>query len=296
MVPWRDHLLLQMLMSPPFAHPNLILMSLLSVSAIKQAKRAEKQKAHEQENLCLLKDDVEKKKAEGKSEGRSKRKHDPSAVASKGKSAPKKKKAEPADEFEMNDSSDDDPPLTKDEVVATLSEQVNITTSTVLPDLWVPMVPEAPPKKITARKTPATTVTMKQHVNTTPHPDAINLKDLVVDTPVSTAKPGERIPKPDLKKIKVPTTKHNAPQATAPNEKAANFAPTLTQPLASKPPSGDESDNSKWIMEWMAEGKRIKCTTTDFLSHFHFPRFEHGDTLKFGCTTLMSYQMKPFDA
>jgi hypothetical protein len=31
----------------------------------------------------------------------------------------------------------------------------------VLPDLRVHMVPEAPPKKITARKTPATTVTMK---------------------------------------------------------------------------------------------------------------------------------------
>jgi hypothetical protein len=99
------------------------------------------------------------------------------------------------------------------------------------------MVPEAPPKKITARKTPATTVTMKQHVNTTPHPDAINLQDLVVDTPVSTAKPGESIPKPDLKKIKAPTTEKNAPQATAPTEKAAKFAPTLTQPLASKPPS-----------------------------------------------------------
>jgi hypothetical protein len=206
-------------------------------NAIKRAKRAEKQKAREEENLRLLKDDVEKKKAEGKSEGRTKRKHDPSAAASKRKSAPKKKKAEPADEFKMSDSSDDDPLLTKEEVAATLSEEVNITTSTVLPDLRVHMVPEAPPKKITARKTPATTITMKQHVNTTPHPDAINLKDLVVDTPVSTAKPGESIPKPDLKKIKAPTTEKNAPQATAPTEKAAKFAPTLTQPLASKPPS-----------------------------------------------------------
>ena len=107
----------------------------------------------------------------------------------------------------MNDSSadDDDPLLTKEEVAATLSEEVNIATSTVLPDLRVNLVPEAPPKKIPARKTPATTVTLKQHVNTTPHPDAINLKDLVVDTPVSFAKPGERIPKPDLKKIKAPT-------------------------------------------------------------------------------------------
>jgi hypothetical protein len=35
----------------------------------------------------------------------------------------------------MSDSSQDDPPLTKEEVAATLSEEVNITTSTVLPDL-----------------------------------------------------------------------------------------------------------------------------------------------------------------
>jgi hypothetical protein len=42
--------------------------------------------------------------------------------------------------------------------------------------------------------------------------------------------------------------------------------------------SGDESDSSKWIMEWMTEGQRIKCTSRDFVSHFHFPRFEHGDT------------------
>jgi hypothetical protein len=41
--------------------------------------------------------------------------------------------------------------------------------------------------------------------------------------------------------------------------------------------SGDESESSKWIMEWMTEGKRIKCTSTDFVSHFHFPRFEHGN-------------------
>ena len=39
----------------------------------------------------------------------------------------------------------------------------------------------------------------------------------------------------------------------------------------------DESDSSKWIMEWMTEGKHIKCTSTDFVSHFQFTRFEHGD-------------------
>lgn len=27
----------------------------------------------------------------------------------------------------------------------------------------------------------------------------------------------------------------------------------------------------------MTEGKRIKCTSTNFILHFHFPRFEHGD-------------------
>ena len=77
---------------------------------------------------------------------------------------------------------------------------------------------------------------MKQHVNTTPHPDAINLKDLVVDAPLNAAKPGKNIPKPEVKKIKTPT-EHDAPQSSAPKEKVARFAPTLTQPLASKPPS-----------------------------------------------------------
>jgi len=40
--------------------------------------------------------------------------------------------------------------------------------------------------------------------------------------------------------------------------------------------SGDESDSTQWIMERMTEGKRIKHTVMDFVSHFHFPRFEHG--------------------
>jgi len=84
-----------------------------------------------------LKDDLEKKKAEGMvSEGRTKHKHDPSTAAPKRKRI-SKKKAVPAEEENRDDSSSDkdDPPLTKEEVVATLSEDVNITTSTVLPDL-----------------------------------------------------------------------------------------------------------------------------------------------------------------
>mgnify|MGYP000914700932 CR=1 FL=1 len=36
---------------------------------------------------------------------------------------------------------------------------------------------------------------------------------------------------------KAPTTEQTSPQDTAPKEKAAQFAPTLTQPLASMPPS-----------------------------------------------------------
>ena len=40
-----------------------------------------------------------------------------------------------------------------------------------------------------------------------------------------------------MKKIKAPTTKCNASQATAPKEKATKSAPPLIQPLASKPPS-----------------------------------------------------------
>ena len=42
--------------------------------------------------------------------------------------------------------------------------------------------------------------------------------------------------------------------------------------------SGDRSDSTKWIMEWMTEGKGVKCSAMDFIYHFHFPRFEHGKT------------------
>ena len=78
---------------------------------------------------------------------------------------------------------------------------------------------------------------MKDSVKPTPHPEEINLKDLVVDAPIGSAKPGETIPKPKMKKIKAPTTEQTAPQDTAPNEKADEFALKLLQPLASMPPS-----------------------------------------------------------
>ena len=58
---------------------------------------------------------------------------------------------------------------------------------------------------------------------------------------------------------------------------------------------GDESDSTKLIMEWMTDGKRIKCSAIDFVSHFHFPRFEHGQTeIRF--ITLMRSPMKISDA
>ena len=77
---------------------------------------------------------------------------------------------------------------------------MNITTSTILPDFRARAVPIAPPKKITLkRKTPRTTVTMVDHVDTTPHPKAIDTQDLVVDAPVSIAQPGEKIPKTKVK-------------------------------------------------------------------------------------------------
>ena len=120
----------------------------------------------------------------------------------------------------------------------TLSEQVNITTSTKLPDLRACTVPIAPPKKIIMkRKTPRTTTTMVDQVNTHPHPEAINTQDLVVDAPVSTAKPDQQIPKPKLKKIKAPSAEQSTTQADVLKEKAAKFAPTMTQPLASMPQS-----------------------------------------------------------
>jgi hypothetical protein len=72
---------------------------------------------------------------------------------------------------------------------------VNITTSTILPDLRASAIPIAPLKKNPLkRKTPPTTVTMVDKVNIAPHPDAIDLHDLVVDAPVGTAKPGEKLP------------------------------------------------------------------------------------------------------
>ena len=85
--------------------------------------------AHEEENRRLLKDDVEKKRAEGKSEGCIERQRDPNAVASKRKSAPKKKMAELAHDVTTSGSSDDDdPPPTQKDVASATSEQLNITT------------------------------------------------------------------------------------------------------------------------------------------------------------------------
>ena len=38
--------------------------------------------------------------------------------------------------------------------------------------------------------------------------------------------------------------------------------------------TGNEEDCTTWVMEWMTEGRRIKCLAMDFVHHFHFPRFE----------------------
>lgn len=122
-------------------------------NAEKRAKKAEKDKAREEENHHLIKDDLEKKKADGKAEGCSKRRHDPSTAALKKKSAPKKKPAEPTERnAESNFSGQYDPPPTREEVQDSLSEQVNITISTVLPDLRARTAPIAPPKKIILKR------------------------------------------------------------------------------------------------------------------------------------------------
>ena len=78
---------------------------------------------------------------------------------------------------------------------------------------------------------------MVDKVNTTPLLDAINLHDLVVEAPVGTTKPGEKLPKQKAKQIKAPSAEQNALRAKILKEKAAKFAPKLTQPLASMPPS-----------------------------------------------------------
>ena len=176
-------------------------------NAEKRAKKAKKEQVLEEKNHRLIKSDVEKKKAEGKAEHRSKLKHDPSSAALKKKSAPKRRLAKPVGWNDESESSDqDDPPLTREEVDATLFEQVNITTSTILFDLRASAVPIAPPKKICLkRKTPRTIVTMVDHVDTSPDPEVINIQDLVVDAPISTTKPGEQIPKTKVKKITTPS-------------------------------------------------------------------------------------------
>ena len=91
-------------------------------NAEKRAKKVEKEWAREEENHQMLKYEVEKKKAEGKSEWHSTRKHDPSSATLKKKSTPEKRPAAPVDKNDESESSDqDDSPLTR-EVDATLSE------------------------------------------------------------------------------------------------------------------------------------------------------------------------------
>ena len=162
-------------------------------NAEKHAKKDAKDQAKEEENRRLIKSDIEKRKAEGKYERRTKNKHDPNIAALKKKSAPRKRPAKPV-EHESDSSNQDDPPLTHEEIDATLSEQVNVTASIVLPDLHADAIPVTPPKKNTLkRKTPPTTVTMVDKVNTKPHPNAINLQDLVIEEPFRTTKPGEKL-------------------------------------------------------------------------------------------------------
>lgn len=66
--------------------------------------------------------------------------------------------------------------------------------------------PDPPPQKpkIKIRKTPATVVTMKQIVNTTPSAAAINLQDLIVDAPLAAAKPRDKIRQPQVPKLSTP--------------------------------------------------------------------------------------------
>ena len=66
---------------------------------------------------------------------------------------------------------------------------------------------QAPPYaklNIKLRKTPASVVMMKQHVNITPYPSVINLQDLVMHALVQTAKPDEKIPTPSVPKLLAP--------------------------------------------------------------------------------------------
>ena len=105
-----------------------------------------------------------------------------------------------------------------------------------MPDLRESVVLVAAPKKIhLKRKTPHTIVTMVDKLNIDPHPDAINLQDVVVQAPVGSAKPGEQLPRQKMKQIKGPAAKQKVPSTDAVMEKAEQFAPKLTQPLASLP-------------------------------------------------------------
>jgi hypothetical protein len=77
-----------------------------------------------------MKGDIEKRKAEG----RTKRVHEPNASSSSCK-LKRVNKWRHSEEEEEDSSDQDDPPMTHEEIQAQTSEQVNITTSTVLPDL-----------------------------------------------------------------------------------------------------------------------------------------------------------------
>ena len=64
---------------------------------------------------------------------------------------------------------------------------------------------------------------MVDKVNTEPHPDAINLQDLVVEAPISIARLGEKLPKEKVKQIEGPDAKQKVPKSDVVKEKLQNL-------------------------------------------------------------------------
>lgn len=129
----------------------------------------------------------------GLDEGRSKKKHNKDANATgsskmRKKTANRKRKVV-VDEDDNEDTTDEDDPLVRSRgnisPFAEGSEFVNITSEVSLPQFQKPSPSLQKFSKIKLRKTPATTVTMKEAIDPTPSASAINLQDLVVDTPLA---------------------------------------------------------------------------------------------------------------
>jgi hypothetical protein len=204
------------------------------INAEKQEKKKEKADAKEQCNIKLTKKDLKKKKALGLDEGRSKRKHDKNANGAGSlkiqKRPANKKKKVVTDDAETEDSSEDedDPAVHSGGNASPVNDSVDVNITSDI-------TPKVKPRKA-VRKMPATTMMMKKSVDPKYMEGGINLHAFIVDTPLASGKPGEKIPVPSSGKILAPQKK-TTDEKKAKAKKKVPKAPKLIQPLASLPPT-----------------------------------------------------------